>query len=273
LTFPSRKDIENVARDVLRNMAAPSAAGGRARVPSASSPQWTPSARAHDDDGPRGSELVSEKDVRAAKARGESVLVVPERTLVTPLARDAAYECGIEIRVGGDPATQVVATQAAGPPGGPAPSAGGRVALGSDHGGFALKAAVKAHLRSRGIPVEDVGTHTADSCDYPDFAAHVAKSVAMNEASWGIVIDGAGIGSCMAAGKVPGVLAATCHDVRTAKNSREHNGANVLCIGSGTLDERAAFAVIDAWLDTPFAGGRHGRRVDKIWAIERSFTR
>lgn len=273
MTFPSRKDIENVARDVLRTMNAPSGAGGGYSPPSASGAQWTPSVQ-HTDDGPRGSELVSEKDVRAAKARGESVLVVPERTLVTPLARDAAYECGIEIRIGGDPATQVVATpQPTGSPGGPAPSAGGRVALGSDHGGFKLKAAVKAHLRTRGVPVEDVGTHTADSCDYPDFAAHVAKSVAMGEASWGIVIDGAGIGSCMAAGKVPGVLAATCHDVRTAKNSREHNGANVLCIGSGTLDERAAFAVIDAWLDTPFAGGRHGRRVDKIWAIERGFTR
>ena len=121
MTFPSRKDIENVARDVLRAMNAPTGGGGGGySPPSESQAQWTPSA-SRSDDGPRGSELVSEKDVRAAKARGDSVLVAAERTLVTPLARDAAYECGIEIRIGSDPATNVVATpQSAGSPGGPA---------------------------------------------------------------------------------------------------------------------------------------------------------
>ena len=143
----------------------------------------------------------------------------------------------------------------------------------ADHGGLELKNAIKRHLERAGRPTVDMGTHTPDSCDYPDYAAAVARAVAMGEASWGILVDGAGIGSCMAAGKVPGVLSATCHDVRTAKNSREHNGANVLCLGSGTLDERAALTVVDAWLATPFAGGRHGRRVNKIRAIERSFVR
>jgi ribose 5-phosphate isomerase B len=99
----------------------------------------------------------------------------------------------------------------------------------------------------------------------------VAKAEALGEASWRILIDGAGIGSCMAASKVPGVLPATCHDVRTAKNSREHNGANVLCLGTGSLQGRAALAVVDAWVDEPFAGGRHARRVNKIKAIEQSF--
>jgi ribose 5-phosphate isomerase B len=156
---------------------------------------------------------------------------------------------------------------------GPAPQAGGAIAVGADHGGFPLKKALVAHLTARGLKVQDLGTHSDQAVDYPDLAVAVAKAVALGQASWGILVDGAGIGSCMAANKVPGVLAATCHDERTAKNSREHNGANVLCLGSGGLDEAAAKKVVDAWLATPFAGGRHGRRVDKIKAIERSFTK
>jgi ribose 5-phosphate isomerase B len=249
VSIPSRKDIENVARELLRGM---------------------------DDAGPRrrsSGSLVSDSDVRAAKRRGETVLVVPPGTLVTPLARDAANECGIEIRVGGGADLPVTTNPVSANDGGPAPIDGGVIALGSDHGGLELKNAIKRHLERVGRPTADMGTHTKESCDYPDFAAAVAGAVALGEASWGILVDGAGIGSCMAAGKVPGVLSATCHDVRTAKNSREHNGANVLCLGSGTLDERAALQVVDAWLATPFAGGRHGRRVNKIRAIERSFVR
>jgi ribose 5-phosphate isomerase B len=121
--------------------------------------------------------------------------------------------------------------------------------------------------------VNDLGTHSTEAVDYPDVAARVAKAVALGEASWGILVDGAGIGSCMAANKVPGVLAATCHDEKTAKNSREHNGANVLCLGTGSLDEKAALRVVDAWLATGFGGGRHGKRVQKIRAIERGFTK
>ncbi|RMG11481.1 MAG: ribose 5-phosphate isomerase B [Planctomycetota bacterium] len=156
--------------------------------------------------------------------------------------------------------------------GGPAPREGGRIALGADHGGFALKEAIEAHLRGRGLEVADLGTHSEASCDYPDFAAAVARAVALGEAAWGILVDGAGIGSCMAANKVPGVLAATCHDERTARNAREHNGSNVLCLGAGSLPVPAALRIVDAWLETPFAGGRHGRRVDKIRALERSFV-
>jgi ribose 5-phosphate isomerase B len=220
-----------------------------------------------------GADLVSDADVRAAKARGETVLRVAPGTLITPLARDAASECGIEIRVGGGATSPVSATPSTASDAGPAPREGGLIALGADHGGFELKNAIGRHLERQGLRTTDMGTHSKDSCDYPDFAAAVARAIAMGEASWGILVDGAGIGSCMAAGKVPGVLAATCHDVRTAKNSREHNGANVLCLGSGTLDERAALAVVDAWVSMPFAGGRHGRRVNKIRAIERSFVR
>jgi ribose 5-phosphate isomerase B len=256
VAIPSQKDIEAVARDVLKELGV------------GPDPAATPR--------DRGKALVSEGDVRAAKARGEKVLVVPEGAIVTPLARDAAFDNGVEIRIGNKPGyapPSPAAKDGPAPDAGPAPQEGGRIALGADHGGFALKQALKAHLDGRKLEVVDVGTHSTEAVDYPDVAAKVAKAVALGEASWGILVDGAGIGSCMAANKVPGVLAATCHDEKTAKNSREHNGANVLCLGSGSLDEPAARRVVDAWLATGFGGGRHGKRVAKIKAIEKGFTR
>lgn len=249
MTLPTQKDIEAVARDVLRELGLtdPAAAQRDQKV------------------------LVTEADVRAARAKGEQVLVVPPGAIVTPLARDAAFDARIEIRQA-TPGAPPPATKGE-PDAGPAPQEGGVIALGADHGGFPLKTALLAHLKGRGLQVIDLGTTSTDAVDYPDFAAKVAKAVALGDAAWGVLVDGAGIGSCMAANKVPGVLAATCHDERTAKNSREHNGANVLCLGSGGLDEAAARRVVDAWLATPFAGGRHGKRVAKIRALERSFTR
>lgn len=250
MSLPTKEQIEQVARDVLRELVG--------EAPADAKPEGL--ARS----------LVSEADVRAARANGESVILVQPGTIVTPLARDAAQDNKIEIRV----ATPQAPAASEPADGGPAPlREGGPVALGADHGGFALKQALLAHLEQRGVSARDLGTTSKESCDYPDFAGKVATAVAMGEASWGILVDGAGIGSCMAANKVPGVLAATCHDERTARNSREHNGANVLCLGTGSLDEAGAKRVVDAWLETPFGGGRHARRVNKIKAIERSFVR
>jgi len=218
--------------------------------------------------------LITQAEVRAAKDRGETTLHVDANAIVTPLGRDTAWDLGITIHVAGraQPVTTSSSPQAA--DAGPAPRHSGQVvAVGADHGGFELKQRIKQHLQRSGLRVLDAGTHSKDSCDYPDLAAAVAKAVALGEAGWGILVDGAGIGSCMAANKVPGVLAATCHDVATAQNSREHNGANVLCLGTGSLPGDAALQVVDAWLDTPFGGGRHGRRVNKIKALERSFSR
>lgn len=258
MTLPGPKEIEAVARDVLRDLLgqAPDPAlkrelGERSRT-----------ARA----------FVGEGDVRAAKGKGLSVLTVPPDAVITPLARDVAHDLGVDIRTGVVAGAPVVAAPETPADAGPPPQAGGDLAVGSDHGGFALKKALVKHLQARGLVVHDVGTHSDAAVDYPDIALAVAKAVALGKASWGILVDGAGIGSCMAANKVPGVLAATCHDERTAKNSREHNGANVLCLGSGGLDEAAAKKVVDAWLATPFGGGRHGKRVEKIKAIERSFV-
>jgi ribose 5-phosphate isomerase B len=147
------------------------------------------------------------------------------------------------------------------------------VALGSDHGGFALKEMLRRYLSEElGYVVKDVGTTTDASCDYPDYAVRVAEAVANGECDRGIMIDGAGIGSSMAANRIPGVLAACCHDIRTVVNSREHNGANVLTMGSGVVGRGLARQMVKTWLRTPFGGGRHERRVQKILDLERRWT-
>ncbi len=147
------------------------------------------------------------------------------------------------------------------------------VALGADHGGYRMKEMLKAHLTEAGYRVIDRGTNSAESVDYPDFAFAVAELVGQGKAWRGIIVDGAGIGSCMAANKVPGVRAAMCYDHATAFNSREHNDANVLTLGAGLIGDNLARQIVDTWLSTPFGGGRHARRVDKIMSIEKKFLK
>jgi ribose 5-phosphate isomerase B len=151
----------------------------------------------------------------------------------------------------------------------PAPEAGRQVAIGADHGGFALKETLKAFLTEGGYQVIDCGTHSTESADYPDLAFAVAAKVAGGQAWRGVIIDGAGIGSCMAANKVKGVRAAMCYDYATAYNSREHNNANVLTLGAGLIGPNLAKQIVTTFLETTFAGGRHARRVDKIMNIEK----
>lgn len=148
------------------------------------------------------------------------------------------------------------------------PSGKKAVAIGADHGGYSLKEILKAFLEEQGYQVIDCGTSSTDSVDYPDFARAVAQHVANGTAWRGIMIDGAGIGSCMAANKVPGVRAAMCYDHATASNSREHNDANTLTLGAGLIGVNLAKQITATFLETEFGGGRHSRRVDKIMAIE-----
>jgi ribose 5-phosphate isomerase B len=147
------------------------------------------------------------------------------------------------------------------------------VALGADHGGFALKEALKEFVAGLGYTVVDCGTNSTDAVDYPDFAYAVARLVSAGEAWRGILVDGAGIGSAMAANKVPGVRAALCYDHATALNSREHNDANVLTLGAGLIGINLAKQIAQTWLAAPFGGGRHQRRVDKIVEIEKRFLK
>ncbi len=147
------------------------------------------------------------------------------------------------------------------------------IAVGADHGGFELKRKLVAHLEDKGWIVRDCGTGSAESVDYPDFAHAVARLVGGGACRWGVIVDGAGIGSAMAANKVPGVRAALCYDVSSARNSREHNHANVLTLGAGLIGENLARQILDTWLATPWGGGRHARRVEKIGEIERAYLR
>ena len=145
-----------------------------------------------------------------------------------------------------------------------------RIAVGSDHGGFELKAALKAHVASLGHHVEDLGTHGKEAVDYPKFAQAVARAVASSRARFGIVVDGAGIGSAMAANKVRGVLAATCNTEALAKNAREHNDANVMTLGAKLVDAPKALALVNLFGSSRCVEDRHRRRVAKITALERS---
>ncbi len=145
-----------------------------------------------------------------------------------------------------------------------------RIAIAADHGGYPLKEILKPYLQKQGYQVDDCGTHSSEPVDYPDFAYAVAKKVSDGEAWRGIIIDGAGIGSCMVANKVPGVRAAMCYDHATALNSREHNNANVLTLGAGMIEPALARQIVLTWLNTNFGGGRHARRVDKIMNIEKN---
>ncbi|MEN8144061.1 MAG: ribose 5-phosphate isomerase B [Gemmatimonadota bacterium] len=230
--------------------------------------------------------LVTEGDVAGVPAGG--TLEIPAGALVSPLAREVAANRGISViegaaRTAGTSTLPSAAPRPASRPAAPSPSrvsepaasaVGTRaVALGSDHGGFELKEALKSHIQKLGYAVIDCGTDSSDAVDYPDFAFAAAQLVAQGRAWRGILVDGAGIGSCMAANKVPGVRAAMCYDQATAVNSREHNDANVLTLGAGMIDQQLGRQIVRTWLETPTGGGRHERRVNKIMDIEQRFLR
>ncbi len=143
-----------------------------------------------------------------------------------------------------------------------------RVALGSDHAGFQLKEKIKDYLTDKEIAFTDFGVGAPEPTDYPDIALAVAEAVARGEYEHGILVCGTGIGMAIAANKVPGVRAALCHDVFSAEAARSHNDANVLALGERVLGPGLAWAIVETWLRTPFAGGRHARRVEKIRKIE-----
>jgi ribose 5-phosphate isomerase B len=214
---------------------------------------------------PRGRTLVTQRTLEDTPVGGE--LEIPHGAILTPLARQAALERRISLVEPG-PAVGTQPTSRTARGGGPR-----TVAMGADHGGFELKELLKEGLRDLGYDVLDCGTGSTEPVDYPDFALSVAGLVAQGRAWRGILVDGAGIGSCMTANKVPGIRAAMCYDEATALNSREHNDANVLTLGAGLIGPGLARRIVETWLNTPTGGGRHARRVEKIMAIERRFLR
>ena len=144
-----------------------------------------------------------------------------------------------------------------------------KVFLGADHGGLELKNEIKRYLKGKGIEHKDLGTYSSDSCDYPDFALKVAKQVVENAGSAGILVCGTGIGMCMAANKVKGIRAALCTNEYMARMAREHNNANILCLGARVLGKETALKIVETFLNTSFtAEERHKKRVEKIMEIE-----
>ena len=188
-------------------------------------------------------------------------LVIATGSIVTMEARELARARGVAIR-------EVAAADV---PRHTTPET--TLALGADHGGFALKEALKPLFTQLGLTWQDLGVHQGETADYPDPALAVAEAVASGAATRGIIIDGAGIGSAMAANKVPGIRAALCYDRATARNSREHNHANILTLGGRLLTPSQAEDVVRVWLATPYGGGRHQARIDKITAIERRYSK
>ncbi len=199
-------------------------------------------------------QVLTAEDIEAQPAGGE--VVVPRTAVITDQARELARERGVRIRV----EESVEA---------PGSSPRRPVVVASDHAGYDLKEFLKRFLLENGYEVRDLGTDSTAPVDYPDFAGAAAQAVASGAAWRGVVVDAAGIGSAMAANKVAGARAASCYDATTARNSREHNDANVLTLGSRLLTPEAAREVLRVWLETEFAGGRHQRRIDKIVALER----
>jgi deoxyribose-phosphate aldolase len=207
--------------------------------------------------------VVTSEDVGAAK---DGELRLPADAIVTDRAREMAAERGVKLQIEG---TATASGTVGGAEGKRSDDRAGRVvALGSDHGGYELKEYLKRFLSESGYKITNLGTNSAETVDYPDFARAVAEAVAEQRAWRGIVIDSAGIGSAMAANKVPGVRAALCYDRATARNSREHNDANVLTLGARLIAPELAREIAAVWLETQFVGGRHQKRVDKIIALE-----
>jgi ribose 5-phosphate isomerase B len=199
--------------------------------------------------------VITEDDVRGLQAG--AVLQIAEAARLTPLAADIIREKGIEIiyrasRRGGTTTKMI--------------------ALGADHGGFKMKEELKAFLAELGHRAHDFGTNSEDAVDYPDFAHAVARSVADGTADLGIIIDGAGVGSAITANKVPGVRAAACYSAGLARNSREHNDANVLTLGSKIITAAEMREIVGAWLVTEMSEERHRKRVAKIISVERQYT-
>jgi ribose 5-phosphate isomerase B len=204
-------------------------------------------------------DIITEADARALDI-GSTVALSPGGK-ITPLAEDTLRARRVSVvrdAIDADMAGLVPAAEIK------------RVALGSDHSGLALKTFLRDHLRSRGIAVDDVGTHSPDPVDYPDIAGTVARLVARKEVDAGVVIDGAGIGSAIAANKIDGVRAAMCTDRTLARYAREHNGANVLTLGATLLSLNDAQAVVDSWLATPMREARYIRRLAKIRNLEKT---
>ncbi len=214
--------------------------------------------------------LFTEKDVEDLARKGIHTLTVTKNDIITPAAKDKVKELNFTIVYGEEPETiDSIYTKAK------SKNTENEkvIAIGSDHTGFKMKSVVSDLLISKGYQVLDLGTFDEKSCDYPDFAAAVAKKVKSSEAGFGILIDATGIPSAITANKVPGIRAATCYNEFTARSAREHNDANILVMGAKALGEESIKSIVNVFFSAKFLGDRHQRRLDKITALEQRYSK
>lgn len=217
--------------------------------------------------------IITEQEIRECIRAGKKTFDLPSGAILTALASDIAAIEGIEVREMGkqDLSKDTILTPK--PAAADSLTSGGMIAFGSDHGGYQFKEALKKYAQSMGYKTLDVGTNNEEPCDYPDFAYAVAIAVSSGKAWRGVMIDGAGIGSCVVANKVSGVRAACCHNEFVARNAREHNDTNVLTLGSRVTGIEVCKEILRVWLESWFSGGRHKSRVDKIMDVEARFKK
>ncbi len=204
--------------------------------------------------------VITESDIKKMLLANQMELHISEDTIITPLAKDSIKEAGIKIVIGTkfeNENNTIIKTN--------------KIAVGCDHTGLEAKLMLSKILKGKGYEIIDVGTHDKNSCDYPDFAFNVASKVALKEVDFGLLIDASGIPSAITANKLPGIRACTCYNEFTAKSAKEHNNGNILVMGAKALGEETMKSILEVWLNTNFAEGRHQKRLNKITEIEKIF--
>ncbi len=207
--------------------------------------------------------VITERDILELEKQGIKVLVKTKDTILTPLALDRIRSSKFSIVEKEITQTALIQTASTGNS-----TSGKSLIIGSDHTGFRIKNILIKYLIDKGYQLTDAGTYDENPCDYPDYAEIVARSVFKGDSDYGILIDATGIPSSIAANKSKGIRAATCYNAFSARSSRAHNNANVLVVGARALGEETIKLIVDEWLSTPFEGGRHQKRLDKITDIE-----
>ena len=205
--------------------------------------------------------LIIEDHIIQILRSGAREIVLEKGSVVTPLAKDRILHSGLKVveQISSAPSSELNVQT--------------KIAIGSDHTGVKMKKILYDYLTKKGFDLSDVGTFTEDAVDYPDIALNVANRVAIGEVKFGIILDATGIPSSISANKVPGIRAATCYNEFSARSSREHNNANILVLGARALGEETIKSITDVWLSSGFLGDRHQKRIDKISAIEKKYSK
>ncbi len=207
--------------------------------------------------------VITEEIIKGFVRQGRRTIPVGKNDIITPLALDAIRDHNMSIVSLTEENTEKKTAQSV--------TEWKNIAIGSDHTGLQIKTLLTEILRTKGYTIDDRGTYSKDSCDFPDFAIEVGKAVALKQVDFGIIVDATGIPSAITANKFPGIRAATCYNEFSTRSARSHNNANILVVGAKSLGEETIKSILNVWLETEFEGGRHQKRLDKISELEKHF--